>query len=58
MIQDGTEATSPVIDRFCGDSLPRQLNTTTGEMLLTFVTDGENNFPGFEMSYERFIEGI
>ena len=58
MIQDGTEATSPVIGRFCGDSLPRQLNTTTGEMLLTFVTDGKNNFPGFEMSYERFIEGI
>lgn len=58
MIQDGTEVTSPVIGRFCGDSLPRQLNTTTGEMLLTFVTDGQNNFPGFEMYYERYVEGI
>ena len=57
LIQDGAEATSPVLGRFCGDTFTRELNSTGHEMLITFVSDDQNNFAGFELAYERFVQG-
>ena len=57
MIQDGVEDTSPVLGKFCGRDLPKNFSTTGYEMLVTFVSDEQNNFGGFEMHYERFIPG-
>ncbi|XP_066929338.1 cubilin-like isoform X2 [Clytia hemisphaerica] len=57
VIQDGIQATSPVLGKFCGNELPDRVNSTGHELMVTFVSDGEKNGKGFEIEYERYIEG-
>ena len=57
MIQDGVQATSPVLGKFCGNEIPAGVNSTGHDLMVIFVSDGKNNGKGFEFEYERYIEG-
>ncbi|XP_034018584.1 inactive serine protease PAMR1 [Thalassophryne amazonica] len=52
-VRDGEELSSPVIGRFCGDSLPPPLKSSGNVVHILFVSDGYNNFDGFVLTFQE-----
>ncbi len=51
VIYDGPNASSPVLGKFSGTSLPPSLTSTGGEVFLRFVTNGTNTSSGWTITY-------
>ena len=59
IVRDGIQDTSPVLGRFCGNiDQPVELNSTGHELMVRFISNAEQNHAGFELEYERYIEGL
>jgi hypothetical protein len=50
-IYDGATTADPVLGTFSGSSLPAQVQSSGGKMLVRFVTNGSVNAPGWFASY-------
>ena len=54
-IHDGGSSTSPIMGRYCGDSIPPSLVSSSNEIWIHFYTSSYNylseNFGGFQMEY-------
>jgi hypothetical protein len=51
-IYDGESISSPVLGLFSGNELPDNLSSTGNKVLISFTSDGNNNFDGWFISYE------
>lgn len=49
--RDGLSATSPVLEKLCGNSLPPMVQSTTNEMYIKFRSDGSSQGNGFSATY-------
>lgn len=49
-VYEGNSATSPLLKRFCGDSLPKPVKSKTNTVFVQFLTDDETGFRGFKAS--------
>ena len=51
---DGMGSDGPSLGRFCGNTLPPTVETTTnfGHMFIRFVSNGVGQYPGFKASYK------
>jgi len=50
-VYDGPNESSPVLGRFCGKVLPRELKSNSSELTIQFATDGTINKPGFYLNF-------
>lgn len=50
-IYDGTTTNSPLLGEFSGSSLPPEINSSGGNMLITFITDARIVAPGWSATY-------
>ena len=58
LIKNGISIDSPLIGRYCGSQMPTNITSTGYNLIVHFITDGNNNKTGFQMIYERVILGI
>jgi PKD repeat protein len=57
IIYDGNSINSSIIVRLNGYQLPNTIISSSGEMLVRFLSDGTNQEEGFEASYSANISG-
>lgn len=50
-IYNGGTVESGVYASFCGSTIPGDVTINADEVLVTFTTDGQNQYPGFQVSY-------
>ena len=50
-IYDGSTNTSPMIGKYCGDSLPSSEVSSTNKVFIHFKTDGSSTRQGFKLEY-------
>ena len=48
---DGGLSTSPMMGKYCGDSIPRNLVSSSNEVLIHFHSDDSETEAGFQMEY-------
>ena len=51
IIYDGASSTSPMIGKYCGDSIPPSHVSSSNEVLIHFQSDGSVTYGGFKMEY-------
>ncbi|XP_057337332.1 cubilin-like isoform X2 [Microplitis mediator] len=56
-IRNGGYDTSPLIGKFCGDQIPRQIMSFTNQIYLKFVSDGSRGDEGFEIEWDSMTYG-
>lgn len=56
-IRNGGYDTSPLIGKFCGDQIPRQIMSFTNQIYLKFVSDGSRGDKGFEIEWDSMTYG-
>ncbi|KAM9861144.1 inactive serine protease PAMR1 [Aulostomus maculatus] len=52
-VRDGNDLNSPVIGRFCGDTVPSLIKSSGNNMHILFISDGYNNFEGFVLTFQE-----
>ncbi|KAI3376902.1 hypothetical protein L3Q82_000152 [Scortum barcoo] len=52
-VRDGSDLSSPVIGRFCGDQLPPPIKSSGNLLHILFTSDGYNNFDGFVLTFQE-----
>ena len=50
-IYDGASSTSPMIGKYCGDSIPPSHVSSSNEVLIHFLSDVSDTYGGFQMEY-------
>ena len=50
-IYDGGSSTSPMMGKYCGDSIPPSHVSSSNEVLIRFESDGSVTEAGFQMEY-------
>ena len=50
-IYDGGSSTSPMIGKYCGNSIPPSHVSSSNEVLIHFQSDGSVTMAGFKMEY-------
>ena len=50
-IYDGGSSTSPMMGKYCGDSIPPSHVSSSNEILVHFQSDGSVTYSGFKMEY-------
>ena len=50
-IYDGDSSTSPMMGKYCGDSIPPSHVSSSNEVLIHFQSDGSVKRAGFKMEY-------
>jgi hypothetical protein len=50
-IYDGGSSTSPMMGKYCGDSIPPSHVSSSNEVLIQFQSDGGLTETGFKMEY-------
>lgn len=50
-IRDGISIYNPLIDKYCGSTLPAQITASSNQLLLHFHSDGRLNKAGFKITY-------
>ena len=50
-IYDGGSSTSPMMGKYCGDSIPPSHVSSSIEVLIHFQSDGDSTRAGFKMEY-------
>ncbi|PIK48514.1 putative cubilin [Apostichopus japonicus] len=52
VVYDGSNTSTPLTGKLCGNTPPDQLTSTANTMLLNFVTDSSRTFEGFQATYQ------
>ncbi|XP_039651601.1 inactive serine protease PAMR1 isoform X2 [Perca fluviatilis] len=52
-VRDGSDLSSPVIGRFCGDQLPSPIKSSGNLLHILFTSDGYSNFDGFVLTFQE-----
>ena len=50
-IYDGGSSTSPMMGKYCGDSIPPSHVSSSNKVLIHFLSDTMNTYSGFQMEY-------
>ena len=50
-IYDGGSSTSPMMGKYCGNSIPPSHVSSSNEVLIKFQSDGWTTYGGFQMEY-------
>ena len=50
-LYDGSLSTSPMMGKYCGDSIPPSHVSSSNEILIQFQSDGSITYNGFKMEY-------
>ncbi|BFZ22539.1 hypothetical protein BsWGS_25578 [Bradybaena similaris] len=50
-VHDGSSESAPVLARFCGNTLPRNVTTSGNTMFIIFDSDDSVNYSGFKAKY-------
>lgn len=58
IVYDGASVNSPILGTFSGSTLPASVTSSSGNMLVRFLTDGQNNFSGFSATYNANISPL
>ena len=56
-IRNGIAPDSPVLGKYCGNNIPAVINSTNNQVSVRFVTDGATQLTGFNLTYNRYVEG-
>ena len=56
-VYDGDDETAPLLGSYSGQSLPPVLTSSGGSMLVVFITDGTNQYQGWEAMYNATVVG-
>lgn len=54
-VYDGDTVTAPLLGIFSGNTLPSQINSTAGKILVVFETNGNTQLGGWQADYESVI---
>ena len=57
LVRNGDETDSPVIGRYCGSTLPDAILSPGHEMMIEFSSDASIENSGFQLTYEKVIQG-
>jgi hypothetical protein len=56
-VRDGGSASSPLLGRFCGrDKKPADLQSSSNQLWITFVSDGSVNNAGFSATFFKGLD--
>ncbi|XP_031559295.1 uncharacterized protein LOC116295583 [Actinia tenebrosa] len=56
VVYDGSSSSSKILGRYCGDSFPLLLESSSNSLLIVFMSDNERSLSGFKMSYSSHIK--
>lgn len=56
-IRNGGYSTSPLIGKFCGDSIPSMIYSLTNQLYLKFVSDSSHGGEGFQLTWDSTTYG-
>lgn len=56
-VRDGGAESSPLLGRFCGYEKPDDVNSSSNQLWLTFVSDGSVNKAGFAANFFKGEDG-
>ncbi|MBK9793184.1 MAG: M4 family metallopeptidase [Sphingobacteriales bacterium] len=58
LVYDGATVNSPLLGILTGNVISRTFTSTSGQMLVRFQSDGQNNYPGFSATYTANISPL
>lgn len=53
-VYDGTSSSSNILGRYCGNSFPLLLESSSNSLLIVFKSDNERSLSGFKMSFTSY----
>lgn len=54
-IRDGESASSELLGRFCGSTIPAPIMSSGNQVTIKFGTDGSGQYRGFQLSFEKIV---